>query len=61
MKINKSKHKLKINHKLNDLKHIEWLEKIPSKPKLRTYSFIKTEFAPEPYVTAFCLNLKDRL
>ena len=48
-------------HKLYDLMHIEWLEKISSKAKLRTYSLSKTEFAPEPYVTTFLPKFKKSL
>ena len=38
--------------KLNDLMHSEWSQKLPSKPKLRTYSLFKSEVKTEDYVVS---------
>ena len=39
-------------HRLQDLMNLEWSAKIPSKPKLRSYSFFKHSISAEPYVTS---------
>ena len=39
-------------HRLQDLMNSEWSAKIPSKPKLRSYSFFKHSMSIEPYVTS---------
>ena len=41
--------------------NIEWQTNVPMKPKLRTYSFIKSYIEPEPYVTEFIPKFKRSL
>ena len=36
--------------KLADIMHNEWSNKLPSKPKLRTYSLFKNEIKTEEYI-----------
>lgn len=50
-----------VKNKLIDQMNIEWQTNVPMKPKLRTYSFIKSYIEPEPYVTEFIPKFKRSL
>ena len=39
-------------HRLQDLMNLEWNAKIPSKPKLWSFSFFKLSVSTEPYITS---------
>ena len=44
---------LQAKRKLNMIMHQTWCEKLPFKPKLRTYMLIKNSLEPESFVTGF--------
>ena len=44
---------LQAKRKLNMIMHQTWCEKLPFKPKLRTYILIKNSLEPESFVTGF--------
>ena len=59
-----SVNKLDINDleiKLADIMHNEWSNKLPSKPKLRTYSLFKNEMKTEEYILSNIPKCKQSL